>query len=591
MTASVRPSAAADPLAILKGVFGYPAFRGHQADIVSHVAAGHNALVLIPTGGGKSLCYQVPALARDGVGVVVSPLIALMQDQVAALRARGVRAALLNSTLTPHESAEIERQVRTGDLKFLYLAPERLVNERTLSLLGASRLALFAIDEAHCISEWGHDFRPEYLRLSVLHERFPAVPRIALTATADALTRTEIATKLALTDARKFESSFDRPNIRYRIVEKHDAHKQLLRFIRKYHGGDAGVVYCQTRGKVEETAAFLAASGIEALPYHAGLSPAERNENQAWFLRRRGVVMVATIAFGMGIDKADVRFVVHLDVPKSVEGYYQESGRAGRDGLPSVAWMTYSPEDAKPLYEMIRRSPASEAHKRIQESKLDAMIALCETAVCRRTRLLSYFGEASMPCGNCDTCYTPPRTYDATRAMRQVLWCVSVTGARSIAEHAAHLSKSSPGRKRTADEWRAIIREGIAAGLLAVNHAEGSVLRRTRASAAVIDGRQRVTLRALHAAKRAKRPERTLKFAADGGPAVEALFDALRRWRLGAARKRRIPAHLVFHDAVLTAIALARPGSRWALRRIRGVGTRKAAEFGEELLQLTTRGG
>ncbi|HYD93912.1 MAG TPA: RecQ family ATP-dependent DNA helicase, partial [Noviherbaspirillum sp.] len=401
-------------LHVLQTVFGYPSFRGQQAEIVNHVAGGGDALVLMPTGGGKSLCYQIPSLLRDGVGVVISPLIALMQDQVDALAEVGVRAAFLNSTQSFDQAMRTERAVRNGELDLVYVAPERLMTPRCLDLLDASKIALFAIDEAHCVSQWGHDFRPEYIRLSVLHERFPSVPRIALTATADPQTRAEIAHRLNLDDALQFVSSFDRPNIRYQIVEKVNGRKQVLDFIREEHPGDAGIVYCLSRKKVEETAAFLNEHGLTALPYHAGMDHATRAANQSRFLREDGIVMVATIAFGMGIDKPDVRFVAHLDLPKSIEGYYQETGRAGRDGLPADAWMAYGLQDVVQQRRMIDESDADENFKRVQGAKLDAMLGLCETSQCRRVRLLDYFGQPSQSCGNCDICLNPPVSYDGT---------------------------------------------------------------------------------------------------------------------------------------------------------------------------------
>jgi ATP-dependent DNA helicase RecQ len=406
---------------VLRRTFGHAEFRGAQREIVDHVTAGGDALVLMPTGGGKSLCYQVPALLREGTAVVVSPLIALMQDQVAALTQLGVRAAYLNSTLDMAQAQAVEQAFARGALDLLYVAPERLTTPRCLDLIERAKVALFAIDEAHCVSQWGHDFRPEYLQLSVLHERFPAVPRIALTATADPLTRAEIVQRLALTEARVFVSSFDRPNIRYTIVDKAEGRAQLLRFIRAEHPDEAGIVYCLSRRRVEETALWLRGQGVDALAYHAGMDAATRSEHQARFQREDATVMVATIAFGMGIDKPDVRFVAHLDLPKSIEGYYQETGRAGRDGLPADAWMVYGLGDVVQQRRMIDQSEAGEAHKRIQTAKLDALLALCETAQCRRVRLLAYFGEESRPCGNCDTCLNPPQTWDATEAARKAL--------------------------------------------------------------------------------------------------------------------------------------------------------------------------
>ncbi|MEY2854930.1 MAG: hypothetical protein RL030_2062, partial [Pseudomonadota bacterium] len=410
--------------AILQEVFGYPAFRGHQAEIVTHVASGGDALVLMPTGGGKSLCYQIPALLREGTGIVVSPLIALMQDQVAALHEAGVRAAFLNSSLDWREAQAIERAARAGELDLLYMAPERIVTERGLALLDDMTLALFAIDEAHCVSQWGHDFRQEYLQLAVLAERYPQVPRIALTATADPATRREILERLHLTEARLYVESFDRPNIRYRIAEKDNARRQLLRLIREEHAGQSGIVYCLSRRSVEETAAMLVENGIDALPYHAGFTGIEREQRQRRFIEQDGVVMVATIAFGMGIDKPDVRFVAHLDLPKSVEGYYQETGRAGRDGEPAEAWMVYGLADVVQQRRLIEQSEADEAYKRVSSARLDAMLGLCETVRCRRQYLLEYFGEASGPCGNCDNCLSPPDQFDGTEAAQKLLSCI-----------------------------------------------------------------------------------------------------------------------------------------------------------------------
>ncbi|HKX37647.1 MAG TPA: DNA helicase RecQ, partial [Burkholderiales bacterium] len=498
-----------DALRILNEVFGYPAFRGRQAEVVAHVAGGGDALVLMPTGSGKSLCYQVPALLREGMAVVVSPLIALMQDQVEALAELGVRAAFLNSTLSGAQAAAVEARARRGELDLLYVAPERLMMERCLELLGQCRLALIAIDEAHCVSQWGHDFRPEYLQLAILRERFPGVPRVALTATADAQTRAEILERLELPGARAFVSSFDRPNIRYRIVEKDDARRQLLDFIRAEHAGEAGIVYCLSRRKVDEVATFLSSQGMTALPYHAGMDGEARRRHQERFRREDAVVMVATIAFGMGIDKPDVRFVAHLDLPKSVEGYYQETGRAGRDGLPADAWMAYGLQDVVQLRRMIDESEAAEAHKRTQAAKLDAMLGLCETAECRRVRLLGYFGEAAGPCGNCDTCLDPPATFDGTEAAQQLLSCVYRTGQRFGAMHVIdvlrgeatdkvtgrgheRLSTFGIGAARSGREWRAIARQCVALGLLEVDHGAYGALRLTAASRAVLKGEQRV---------------------------------------------------------------------------------------------------
>ena len=587
-------------LAVLNEVFGYPAFRGHQAEIIEHVAGGGDALVLMPTGSGKSLCYQIPALLRDGVAVVVSPLIALMQDQVAALAELGVRAAFLNSTLSGAQAAEVERRARRGELDLLYVAPERLLTARCLELLAQARLALLAIDEAHCVSQWGHDFRPEYLQLAVLGERFPGVPRIALTATADAQTRAEIQHRLQLGGARVFVSSFDRPNIRYRIVEKDDARRQLLDFIRAEHAGEAGIVYCLSRRKAEEAAAFLAAQGLVALAYHAGMDGETRRHHQERFQREDSVVMVATIAFGMGIDKPDVRFVAHLDLPKSVEGYYQETGRAGRDGLPADAWMAYGLQDVVQLRRMIEESEAGEAQKRIQAAKLDAMLGLCETAECRRVRLLAYFGESAAACGNCDTCLDPPATFDGTLPAQQLLSCVYRTGQRFGAMHVIDvlrgeatdkvaqrdhdkLSTFGIGRERSGREWRAVVRQCIALGLLEVDHASYGALRLAGESRAVLKSERNVTLRAWREPKRSARagaPQATLSGAA------QELFERLRAWRVEAARRHGVPAYVIFHDATLREIARQRPSSLDTLRGISGIGARKLEAYGEDIVGL-----
>ena len=593
-------------LAVLREVFGYASFRGHQAEIIEYVAGGGDALVLMPTGSGKSLCYQIPALLRAGMGVVVSPLIALMHDQVAALAELGVRAAFLNSTLSGAQAAQVERRARGGELDLLYVAPERLLTGRCLDLLAASRLALLAIDEAHCVSQWGHDFRPEYLQLAVLRSRFPGVPRIALTATADAQTRAEILERLALGGARAFVSSFDRPNIRYRIVEKEDARRQLREFIAGEHAGEAGIVYCLSRRKAEETAAFLAAQGIAALAYHAGMDAATRRHHQERFQREDGIVMVATIAFGMGIDKPDVRFVAHLDLPKSVEGYYQETGRAGRDGLPADAWMAYGLQDVVQQRRMIEQSEAGEAQKRIQAAKLDAMLGLCETAECRRARLLAYFGEAGAPCGNCDSCLEPPATFDGTLAARQLLSCVYRTGQRFGALHVidvlrgeatakvaqrghGKLSTFGIGAGRSGREWRAIVRQCIALGLLEVDHDAYGALRLTPESRAVLKGERSVALRAWREAKRSARRPAAAAFVKDLPAAGQELFERLRAWRLEAARRHGVPAYVIFQDATLREIASARPSSLDALRGISGVGAKKLEAYGVEIVGLVRR--
>jgi len=591
-------------LAVLNEVFGYPEFRGHQAAVIEHLAGGGDALVLMPTGSGKSLCYQIPALLREGMGVVVSPLISLMQDQVAALAELGVRAAFLNSTLSWTEVAEVEDRARRGELDLLYVAPERLLNERCLTLLAASRLALIAIDEAHCVSQWGHDFRPEYLQLSVLKERFPAVPRIALTATADAHTRSEILERLQLDGARVFVSSFDRPNIRYRIVEKDDGRRQLVDFIRSEHAGEAGIVYCLSRKKVDETAAFLETQGIAALAYHAGMETDTRRRHQERFQREDAIVMVATIAFGMGIDKPDVRFVAHLDLPKSVEGYYQETGRAGRDGLAADAWMAYGLQDVVQLRRMIQESEAGEAQKRIQAAKLDAMLGLCETAECRRVRLLGYFDETVSPCGNCDICLDPPATFDGTLAAQQLLSCVYRTGQRFGAMHVIdvlrgeatdkvtgrghdRISTFGIGRERSEREWRAIVRQCIALGILEIDHDAYGALRFTSDSRTVLRGERSIALRAWRESKRSARRARTAAGAGELSAQAQQVFERLRAWRLEAARRHGVPAYVIFHDATLREIARVRPGSLDLLRRISGIGARKLEAYGEEIVRIS----
>src|SRR5688572_28320546 len=557
----------------------------------------------MPTGSGKSLCYQIPALLREGVGVVVSPLIALMQDQVAALAELGVRAAFLNSTQSGAEGAEIERRARRGELDLLYVAPERLLTGRCLDLLAECRIALLAIDEAHCVSQWGHDFRPEYLKLSVLHERFPGVPRVALTATADAVTRAEILDRLSLREARMFVSSFDRPNIRYRIVEKDEARRQVLDFIKAEHAGDAGIVYCLSRKKTDETAAFLEKQGITALAYHAGMDAGTRRRHQERFQREDGVVMVATIAFGMGIDKPDVRYVAHLDLPKSVEGYYQETGRAGRDGLPADAWMAYGLQDVVQLRRMIDESEAGEAQKRIQAGKLDSMLGLCETAECRRVRLLAYFGENAAPCGNCDTCLDPAETYDGTLPAQQLLSCIYRTGQLFGAMHVidvlrgdmtakveswAHYKVSTfgIGKERSGREWRAIIRQCIAMGLLTVEHDAFGGLKLAGESREVLKGERRVALRAWREPRKSRRSSRAAAVAGDLPVEALSLFERLRAWRLEAAARHGVPAYVIFHDATLKEIARARPSSLAALQGISGVGAKKLEAYGADIVSL-----
>jgi ATP-dependent DNA helicase RecQ len=592
---------------LLKEVFGYAAFRGPQEDIVEHVAAGGDCLVLMPTGGGKSLCYQIPALLRPGTGIIVSPLIALMQDQVAALREAGVKAAFLNSSLSAADAVAVERGLINGDYDLLYVAPERALMPRFLEqlarLYAAERLALFAIDEAHCVSQWGHDFRPEYIQLAQLHERFPRVPRIALTATADRVTREEIVQRLGLGGARTFVSSFDRPNIRYRIVEKANARAQLLAFLRAEHAGEAGIVYCMSRKKVEETAAWLVEQGVTALPYHAGMDADTRNLHQARFQREEGIVMVATIAFGMGIDKPDVRFVAHLDLPKSIEGYYQETGRAGRDGLPADAWMAYGLGDVVNQRRMIDASTAEPQFKRIAAAKLDALLGLCEASSCRRVRLLAYFDEASAPCGNCDVCLEPPQVWDGTVAAQKALSCVYRTGQRFGAVHLVdvllgkdtdrvlqwnHHELSTFGIGKELDEkaWRAVFRQLVAQGLLAVDHAGHGSLLLAGESRAVLSGAQTVHLRQMQAGKPKAAAKRSTASAAGLDASAERLWQRLREWRAGVAKEHGVPAYVVFHDATLAELARARPQSGIALGQVSGVGARKLERYGEALLEL-----
>ncbi|HUZ23975.1 MAG TPA: DNA helicase RecQ [Streptosporangiaceae bacterium] len=613
--APARP-APAGAAEILRRVFGYDAFRGEQQAIIEHVIAGGDALVLMPTGGGKSLCYQIPALVRKGTGVVISPLIALMQDQVDALTALGVRAGFLNSTQDPAQRRRVEGAFAAGELDLLYLAPERLRTDSALRLLDRGAISLFAIDEAHCVSQWGHDFRPDYLGLSELHERWPGVPRIALTATATAATRTEIATRLNLTDARHFVVSFDRPNIRYRIEPKVEPSRQLLELLRTEHAGDAGdagdagIVYCLSRASVEKTADFLMANQITALPYHAGLDAATRAAHQARFLREDGVVMVATIAFGMGIDKPDVRFVAHLDLPKSVEGYYQETGRAGRDGLPATAWLAYGLQDVVQQRKLIDGSEGDAAHRRRQSAHLDAMLALCETAGCRRAQLLAYFGEDTGPCGNCDTCLTPPQTWDGTVAAQKLLSAVfrldrerdQRFGAgqvidillgkktpRVIENDHASLTVFGIGAELRDTEWRGVVRQLLAQGLLAVEGDYGT-LRLTKASSEVLGRQRQVMLRRDPERARAPKAARATKSAAAAVAAAElpaaavTVFERLRGWRAATAKEQGVPAYVIFHDATLRQIAAQAPASLAELATISGVGEAKLAKYGQPIL-------
>ena len=592
-------------LSLLETVFGYSAFRGAQGEIIDHVASGGDALVLMPTGGGKSLCYQLPALLRQGCAVVVSPLIALMHDQVAALTEAGVSAAVLNSSLDAETALRTERDFATGRIDLLYVAPERLLTPRFLDLLRRTRVALFAIDEAHCVSQWGHDFRPEYIQLSALHERFPDVPRIALTATADELTRAEIITRLHLGDARVFISSFDRPNIRYTIVEKNNARDELLAFIATHHPGEAGIVYCLSRRKVDETAAWLTAQGVPALPYHAGLDQATRARHQERFVNDDGVVIVATIAFGMGIDKPDVRFVAHLDLPKSIEAYYQETGRAGRDGLPADAWMAYGLGDVVQQRRMIAESEADETFKRVSYGKLDALVGLAESASCRRVRLLGYFGEASTPCGNCDVCITPPRVWDGTEASRKALSCVYRTGQRFGAGHLIDILRGNAtervqrfghddlttwniGADLTDKQWRAVFRQLVAMGFLEADGEAFGALKLTDSARGVLKGEVSVTLREDTERPRSKRGRKSATVRSAMGAHAAPLLQALREWRVATARDHGVPAYVVFHDATLEAIAATRPRTIDDLRGITGIGEKKLERYGKALLSITT---
>ena len=585
---------------ILQTVFGYDSFRPQQQAIVDHLIDGGDAMVLMPTGGGKSLCYQIPAIARNGVGVVISPLIALMQDQVNALRQNGVRAAMLNSTISADDARTVEEQLLNNQLDLVYLAPERLHTERTLNLLQRSRLALFAIDEAHCVSQWGHDFRPEYIQLSILHQRFPDIPRIALTATADEPTRNEIIQRLALDHAKVFITGFDRPNIRYRITEKRNAREQLLRFIRSEHDGNAGIVYCLSRKKVEATAQWLNDNGLTALPYHAGMDPQTRQHHQDRFIREEGIVIVATIAFGMGIDKPNVRFVAHLDLPKSVEAYYQETGRAGRDGLPANAWMAYGLQDVVTLRQMVDGSDADEARKRIERHKLDAMLGLSEIITCRRQSLLNYFGETlNEPCGNCDNCLEPADTWDGTEAAQMALSCVYRTEQRFGVSYIidvllgkdnarirqfGHDRLSTYGIGKTLDlhQWRSVFRQLVARGLLNVDVEGYGALKLTETCRPVLRGEHRLALR------KDKKPEKTKtsRRARVVGDTERTLWDALRECRTRLAQEQGVPPYVIFHDATLMEIMATRPSTLAQFSHISGVGERKLEQYGQAFLDV-----
>ena len=599
------------PLHLLRSVFGYEHFRAPQEEVIATLMAGGDALVLMPTGGGKSLCFQIPSIARAGTGIVVSPLIALMQDQVATLKQVGVRAAFLNSTLDATSARNIEQQLLRGELDLLYIAPERLMLERTLDLLARSTLALFAIDEAHCVSQWGHDFRPEYIQLSVLQQRFPGIPRIALTATADEPTRREIIARLGLDQGRVFISGFDRPNIRYRIHQSTaggSAREQLLGFIRTEHATDAGIVYCLSRKRVDEVAAWLAAQGLDALPYHAGLSAEVRSLHQSRFLNEEGVIIVATIAFGMGIDKPNVRFVAHLNLPKSVEAYYQETGRAGRDGLPADAWMIYGLQDVITLRQMLESSDSDDAHKRVERHKLDAMLGLCELTTCRRQALLAYFNDAlDQPCGNCDTCLEPPQTWDGSVPAQKALSCVHRTGQRFGVNYLVdvllgkederirrfghdQLSTFGIGKEHTQQEWRSLFRQLIARGLLAVDLEGHGGLRLTDACRAVLRGEQTLLLRRDPSPAKSGRSKAKAKGAAGTSTFEHAadnqLWEALRNRRRELAAEQGVPPYVVFHDATLTEMVRCRPLSLSEFAAISGVGERKLQAYGEDFLDV-----
>ncbi|MFD9503155.1 DNA helicase RecQ [Streptomyces sp. NPDC060035] len=598
----------------LHRVFGYETFRGEQGAVIDHVVAGGDAVVLMPTGGGKSLCYQIPALVRPGTGIVISPLIALMQDQVDALRALGVRAGFMNSTQDFDERRSMEAQFLAGELDLLYLAPERLRLDSTLSLLARGEISVFAIDEAHCVAQWGHDFRPDYLALSVLGERWPDVPRIALTATATDATHQEITQRLGMPEARHFVASFDRPNIQYRVVGKSDPKKQLLTFLKEEHAGDAGIVYCLSRNSTEKTAEYLCRNGIEAVPYHAGLDAAMRAEHQSRFLREEGLVVVATIAFGMGIDKPDVRFVAHLDLPKSVEGYYQETGRAGRDGAPSTAWMAYGLQDVVQQRKLIQGGEGDEAFRRRAASHLDSMLALCETVQCRRAQLLTYFGQepGSESCGNCDTCLTPPETWDGTVVAQKLLSTVvrlkrergQKFGAGQIIDILLgrktakiiqfdhdQLSVFGIGEELAEAEWRGVVRQLLAQGLLAVEGEYGTLVL-TEESGSVLGREREVLLRkepkkpTTKSARSGERKGKSAAAVADLPAEAVPVFEALRAWRGSQAKELGLPAYVIFHDATLREIAALRPGSLAELGGISGLGEKKLATYGEGVLEV-----
>jgi ATP-dependent DNA helicase RecQ len=588
---------------LLHDVFGFREFRGDQAEVIGHVLNGGDALVLMPTGGGKSLCYQLPSLVRPGAGIVVSPLIALMQDQVDALAQLGVRAAFLNSSQDFQTGVQIEKKLRQGEIDLLYVAPERLLTDWFLRLLGDVKVALFAIDEAHCVSQWGHDFRPEYQRLSILHERFPSIPRVALTATADAITRAEIVSQLKLGEARIFVAGFDRPNIRYRVTEKAGTRRQLFDFLNeKGRRSQAGIIYCGSRKKVEETSEWLNQSGLKTLPYHAGMDQATRRNNQQRFLREDSIIMVATIAFGMGIDKPDVRFVAHLDMPQSLESYYQETGRAGRDGEPAEAWMSYSLGDVMHLYQRIDQSEAGEIQKRVMHQKLEAMIGYSETVQCRRTVLLEYFGEKMHSCGNCDTCLDPPETWDGTIAVQKLLSAALRTGQRfgtayvmdvllgktteRIAQNGHdRLPTFGVGRDLPEKVWRGIMRQVVAGGLLRANAARYGALEVTDKARPVLRGEVRVPLRRPKQKTRRARHDRQHEPSISQEPLNDNMFTALRELRKDLAAEQNVPAYVIFHDSTLREIAQRQPRNLEALSDISGIGGRKLSRYGEAVLK------
>ena len=593
------------PEDVLQRVFGYDSFRDQQRAIIEHTTAGGDSLVLMPTGGGKSLCFQIPGILRDGVAIVVSPLIALMSDQVAGLRQAGVRAAFLNSSQDYEESRGVEAQWRAGELDLLYMAPERLLTERTLELVQSLPVALFAIDEAHCVSQWGHDFRPEYRQLSLLHERFPSIPRIALTATADEPTRREIIERLGLDDAQLFISGFDRPNICYRVIPKNSAREQLRQFLSREHSGDAGIVYCLSRRKVDETADWLCVRGFDALPYHAGMSSDARARNQERFLREEGVVIVATIAFGMGIDKSNVRFVAHLDLPKSLESYYQETGRAGRDGLAATAWMTYGLQDVITLRQMVDGSEAGESRKRVEVSKLDSMLGYCEVTGCRRKVLLAYFGDVlEQPCGNCDNCLEPPQTWDATEAARKALSCVYRTGQRFGAGHVVdvlmgkvtertrkfrhdRLSTYGIGDDLDARQWRSVFRQLVALGYLSVDVEGYGSLRLTELSRSLLRGEKSLLLRQDAIGMKARSRSSAESAAVTSiEPGREEMWEALRICRRELAERQGVPPYVIFHDASLAEMTARCPRDLQAFAQIPGVGEKKLERYGAAFLRV-----